>query len=335
MIKVSDTAKFYLLSLIFILANVFLIYKGIYLLGILPLVMIVVMLAFLRLDNFLLVTVFLVPVSIPLYDLVDGLGFSLSLPAEVLLVGGMILFIFKLLKGEYPDTRILKHPVSVVIYLNLAWILITSFTSSMPLVSFKFLLSRLWFVVMFYFIASEVFLKRDYFRKYLWAYIIPLLGVIAFATTRHISIGLFDQQAAHYVMNPFYNDHTSYGAVMAMLIPVVTGFLFTKSLSRTERFMAIVVLPILTGALVLSFSRAAWLSLAVAVGVLIAIRLRVKFTVILIITVIAGVLLYQNFNQIFFRLEQNKTASSADITQHIESISNITNDYSNVERLNR
>ncbi len=335
MIKISDTAKFYLLSLIFILTNAFFIYKGFYLLGLLPLVIIVVMLAFLRLDNFLIITVFMVPVSIPMYELVSGLGVNLSLPAELLLVGGLVLFIFKILKGEYPDKRILKHPVTVVIYFNLVWILVTSFTSSMPLVSFKFFLSRLWFVAVFYFIASEVFLKRDYFRKYVWAYIIPFLGVIAFATTRLFSIGLFDQQAAHWVMNPFYNDHTSYGATLAMLIPVMIGFVFSGSLKSTERVIAAIVLPVLIGAIVLSYSRAAWLSLVVALGVLLAVRLRIKFVTIFIISSIAGLLLFQNFTKVFFRLEQNKTASSADIAQHIESMSNITSDYSNVERFNR
>ena len=335
MIKISDTAKFYLLSLLFIFINAFFIYKGFYLLELLPLVIIVLMLAFLRLDYFLILTIFFVPVSIPLSELVSDLGVNLSLPAELLLIGALLLFIFKILKGEYPDKRIMRHPVSVVIYFNLAWILITSFTSSMPLVSFKFFLSRLWFVVTFYFIASQVFLKRTYFRKYVWAYIIPLLGVIAFATIRHISIGLFDQQAAHYVMNPFYNDHTSYGATLAMLIPVIVGFALSRSLPSTERVFALLVLPILIGAIVLSYSRAAWLSLAVALGVLMAVRLRIKFAAIFVVSTIVGILLFQNFNKIFFRLEQNKTVSSADITQHIESISNITSDYSNVERFNR
>jgi O-antigen ligase len=73
----------------------------------------------------------------------------------------------------------------------------------------------------------------------------------------------------------------------------------------------------------------------VALGVLLAVRLRIKFVTIFIISSIAGLLLFQNFTKIFFRLEQNKTASSADIAQHIESMSNITSDYSNVERFNR
>jgi len=47
-----------------------------------------------------------------------------------------------------------------------------------------------------------------------------LLIIIGYTTYRHVSIGLIDQDAAHYVMNPFFNDHTSYGAILAMLIPV-------------------------------------------------------------------------------------------------------------------
>ena len=42
--------------------------------------------------------------------------------------------------------RILNHPVTYAILFYLFWILVTSVTSSMPLVSFKFLLARIWFI---------------------------------------------------------------------------------------------------------------------------------------------------------------------------------------------
>ena len=40
--------------------------------------------------------------------------------------------------------------------------------------------------------------------------------------------GLFDKDAAHFVMNPFFRDHTSYGAILAMLFFALGGLVLNK-----------------------------------------------------------------------------------------------------------
>ena len=49
--------------------------------------------------------------------------------------------------------------------------------------------------------------------------------------------------------------------------------------------------------------------------------------------VIGGFFIYQD--QILYQLEKNKQDSSQDLAEHVESISNISSDASNLERLNR
>ena len=105
---------------------------------------------------------------------------NLFLPTELLLIGILFIVILKRINGETLNKKLLSHPVTIAIYLNLAWILVTSFTSTMPLVSFKFFLSRLWFVVAFYFLAAEIFRKPQNMTRFLWAYILPLLLVIGY-----------------------------------------------------------------------------------------------------------------------------------------------------------
>jgi len=335
LVKISDTSKFYILSVFFVLANAFLILKGYYYLSFLPLVMAIGMLAFYRLDNFYLLIVFLVPLSIPLYEFVEGLDINFSLPSEILLAAGLLLIIIKVIKGERFDRRILSHPLSVVIYINLAWMFVTVLTSSMPVVSLKYFIARLWFVVIFYLLAAEVFKNHSNIRKYFWAYIIPLIAVIFYSISRHLTIGLFDQNAAHSVMNPFYSDHTSYGAILAMIIPVIIGMIIDGSYSTYARIFAGLLLPLIVMAIVLSYTRAAWVSLLAAALVLTAVRLRIKLHHIFIILVIAGFYVYNNYTEISAVIEKNKTGSSADLQEHVQSITNITNDYSNLERFNR
>jgi O-antigen ligase len=88
-------------------------------------------------------------------------------------------------------------------------------------------------------------------------------------------------------------------------------------------------------ALVLSYSRAAWISLAFAVGVLFIVLFRIKFKWILFVSVILGFIFYLFSFQILDRLEKNRQGPSANFVEHLRSISNISTDNSNLERINR
>ena len=101
-----------------------------------------------------------------------------------------------------------------------------------------------------------------------------------------------------------------------------------------RRLIAQFLLILLT-ALVLSYCRAAWLSLAFALGVLFIVLFRIKFKWIFFVSVILGILFYLFSFQILDRLEKNRQGPSANFVEHLRSISNISTDNSNLERINR
>jgi len=257
------------------------------------------------------------------------------LPTEPLLFGLLIIFLLKVLHDKKFDSKILLHPISLAIYLNLFWILLTGLTSTMPIVSLKFLLSRVWFVAGLYFLTAKLFSGGKNLEKYVWLYAISLGIVVLYSTYRHLGYGLWNKQAAHFVVGPFYNDHTSYGAVLAMYLPFLVMFSFNSFFSRKWKIISLGILGIIFMGLILSYSRAAWLSIIVALGVWGVIKLKIRFKAILItsISVITLFLLFQT--QIVMKLEQNSEQSSANFTTHISSMSNITTDASNLERINR
>lgn len=213
--------------------------------------------------------------------------------------------------------------------------MVTTLTSTMPIVSFKFFLTRIWFIVGFYILTAKLFESGKNIEKYVWLYAIPLLIVIFYATYRHLGYGLWNKQAANFVVNPLYNDHTSYGAAVAMYLPFLFGFSFTKSYSPAVKNIARIVLAILLMGLVLSYARAAWISIIAAFGVWVIMRLKLRFKPIFItfLIVLSVVLVFQT--QILMYLERNDTESSANLTEHVSSISNISSDASNLERINR
>jgi putative inorganic carbon (HCO3(-)) transporter len=138
-IKKGQQILFYTISLIFLAANLFLISKDIYYLSFLPLVLIFLTYQFISLDKILLTIAFFTPVSVALSNFLPNLGFNLFLPTEPLLIIVFFLFIFKLLLNGNFDKRVLLHPISIAIYINLFWLFLTSLTSTLPIVSFKFL----------------------------------------------------------------------------------------------------------------------------------------------------------------------------------------------------
>jgi len=322
----------YFLSAIFIGLNCYFVSREVYWLFFMPLFLGVIYLYFYSLDRILLLITLLTPVAINITQFDFNVG--VSLPSEPMMLGVLLLFIIKIIYANDFDKRIWTHPLTIVIGLQLVWMLITCITSDIPLVSFKHLLARLWFVIPFYILGIQLFRKRSNINLFVWFYAISLIGVIFYTTYNH-SLWGFDEKAGHWVMEPFYNDHTAYGAILALYIPLFCGFTFSNVYSKTIRFFSVLVLVILFTALVLSFCRAAWLSLAFAFGILFIILLRIKFKWILFVSVIFGITFYLFSFQILDRLEKNRQGPSANFVEHIRSISNISTDNSNLERINR
>ena len=322
----------YVLSAIFIGLNCYLVYREIYWLIFFPLFLVIIYLYFYSLDKILLLITALTPVAINITQFEFNVG--VSMPSEPLMLGVLLLFIIKLFYSKQVDNKIWKHPVTIVIGLQLMWMLITSITSDMPMVSIKHLLARLWFVVPFYILGIQLFRKRSNINLFVWFYAVPLIGVIAYTTYNH-SLWGFDEQAGHWVMEPFYNDHTAYGAILSLYIPLFCGFALSRVYSKTTRFFSFIVLSILLAALVLSYCRAAWLSLAFALGVLFIVLFRIKFKWILFVTIVFGTMFYLFSFQILDRLGKNRQGPSANFVEHLRSISNISTDNSNLERINR
>jgi O-antigen ligase len=204
----------------------------------------------------------------------------------------------------------------------------------MVAVSLKHFVARLWFICPFYFLATQMFRNFSNIKKFIWIYTIPLLLVIGYTLYRHITLG-FTQKIAHIAMWPFYNDHTAYAAVIAMFLPVTIAFTFDKQSSSENRTMSGIVSLILIGAIVLSYTRAAWVSLAVGLMVYLIFYFRIRLAVLAVAAITVVLLFFSFRSQILMKLEKNRQESATNFNEHIQSISNITTDASNMERLNR
>jgi O-antigen ligase len=323
------------LVLIYLVVDMVLTGQEIYLLNLLPVVLILIYLTLARLDLVYFIVVFLTPVSVQLIDFFPSSSIDFAIPTEPMLFGVMILFYYRLIHDRSFNARIFNHPVSYAILFNLFWMLVTSITSTMPLISFKFLLARIWFITIYYLLAILVFRKIQTIPALIWCYVISMIGVIVYTIIHHLHFGLFDQQAAHIVMSPFFRDHTSYGAVLAMLLFAFGGVILHRGANLYFRIFLWGAWLILIIALLLSYTRAAWISVLISSVVLGMTLFRIRFRYILIAGIFAVIYLIGQRTEIIRKMQKNRQTSSVSITEHVKSISNITTDESNLERINR
>ncbi|MEO0312590.1 MAG: hypothetical protein RIQ89_2247, partial [Bacteroidota bacterium] len=253
-------------------------------------------------DALLLLVVFSTPLALQLEEI--GMGYSISVPSEPLIAIMMLLFYFNLLlKGDF-DRKILNHPLTIAIIINMVWMLVTCITSTMVLVSLKHFTARLWFITVCYFLGTQLFKELHNIKKFIWCYTSALFIVVIYTIVRHAQNG-FTQKSGHWVMYPFYNDHTAYAAALALMLPPMIYFFTQRKISR-DGILAGVMVIVLTTAIVLSYTRAAWISLIAALLIWIVFKLKIKFTTLAITGSILLFLFLQFQTDIFIKLEKNR-----------------------------
>ena len=292
----------------------------------------VVLLLFLKnMDYALMTMAFFTPFSINVALLGES---ELSLPVEPMMILFSVVFLVRAAIERGYDRRLLKHPVSIAVYAILAWMLVTSATSQLPLVSFKHTAARLWFVVPFFFAAAYIFRDGRRIRQFFWCYAIGLIVVILITTGRTVG-HLHDLSTLHHAMNPFYNDHTAYGCVIALMLPAAFYFIFSRNSRGWMRLWWVALFGVLVLGLYLSFSRAAWISVVVAVVVFFAIKMGLKIKWMIACFFVGVALFFTYQGDLLYKMGKNSTDSSTELSSQVKSMSNISTDASNLERLNR
>lgn len=322
---------FYGLLAAFIALNSYFLTQEFYLLPLLPVAVLILFSALVSIDKLVYFILFFVPLSLTAEFSEYA---ALTLPTEPLLFGVMLVFFFKLIFEGGFDKKITRHPVTIFIICHLIWMCITSLTSSMPLVSIKFTIARLWFVVSFYFVATQIFKEAKNIRFWIWLFTIPLSIVIVYSVIQFFNYNI-DKNALYWVMQPFFKDHTIYGAVIAMMLPVMFVFSFDKSYPPSYRLYSFLFFIIIFIGIVVSYTRAAWLSVSAAYGIYLLYLFKINWKIIVAGFFIVILTLFYYKDDILMKIERNKQSSSKDLGEHLRSVSNIKNDASNLERINR
>jgi putative inorganic carbon (HCO3(-)) transporter len=320
-------------SIIYILVNVYFCFQGEAWTYVIPLALLSLFFAVFYRKTTFLALAFFVGISVNIEEFTTSVG--LFVPTEPLCFGLMLLMLLESLQKSVFPKYTFSHPITLAIILYLTICLIASVSSSHPLVSLKFIVAKLWFVIPFVFFAPQLFEEEKFLKKFIWLLVIGMSLTMTFTLVHHAMYGFGDKES-HWVMFPFFKDHTIYGCLVAFMVPI-TYLLFKWS--KGELLMRFVTFSLLTlniFALIFSYTRAAWVSIFIAIGVLGLIHFRVKFKYLALIGALVVSYLMINWTEITFALAKNKAEhTTANIGERFESAGNVTTDASNLERINR
>ena len=310
-------------------------YHGNVILNVLPFALILVYVAFYHFENLYYFLVFFTPLSINIEEFVSS-NVGLFLPTEPLLFGMLLLIVLNQVKKNQFHIAIIKHPISILIILQIIWIFITAVHSELPLVSFKFLLTKLWFFIPIYFYGIQFFLQSEKrIFQFVWLFTAAMSIVVVYTLFNH-AINDFSEPAGHWVMFPFFKDHTSYGAILALVYPLLFGLYAVNRKNIYTKGILWALIPLFTIGIIMSYTRAAWVTIFGAFVVFLLIKFRVKFKYLAGIGLIGLIYLAVNFVEIGHALERNNAEHATEnLDERLESVANITSDASNLERINR
>lgn len=192
-------------------------------------------------------------------------SFGTDLPTEPIMLGltfiGILLFFLRM--GSI-SLKYLYHPISLFLILHLVWLLFTSLFSQSPVVSIKFFLAKLWYVIPFFFLTFH-FIKDEINVQKISKILAVFLGTaIIIVLTRHALEG-FTFDTSHQVVRPIFRNHVNYSAILVVVLPFIYALYRNTKKGIQKNILIGVILLFMVGTY-FSYTRAAQLSLVIALG---------------------------------------------------------------------
>ena len=273
-----------------------------------------------------------IPYSIE-FSFSQTLGTDLpSEPIMWLLFGiGILSLITRGLKEKF---LYLDNPITILIILHVIAIFFTSLFSQDHILSFKYFIAKLWYIIPFFFlplnfINTEIVIKL--FKVCIWSLAIGIMITIF----RH-SLQNFTFDSINLVMKPFFRNHVSYAAIAVLVLPFVWA-MFRISTNKMGKLVYGFLILLYILAISLSYTRAAMGSIVLAVAAYYIFQWKlIKQAIIasVMVVMIGGLFLYNNNAWLDLAPNFEKTISHDEFGNLISATYKLE-DISSMERIHR
>jgi O-antigen ligase len=336
--KLWQSTNYQWLIFIFAAATMLCIMVGIYyinnLFWLAPAALLIGYLAFIDFKKVFFLLFASIPISIE-YTFPNG--FSTDLPTEPLMLLLMgVTFLYVLLHVKKIDYRVLRHPLTLLLLLHIGWTLVTTVASESFTFSLKFFLAKIWYITVFYFLATKLVKTENDLKNIFKIVFFPLVLAVILVETKHAQLG-FTFDSINFCVGPYFRNHVSYAALTALFLPFCFYALrWFKAWSWQWCGYLLGTLVILAG-VQFSYTRAAYAALIIAFGMYFVIRWRLMKVVLVIAVVFFGALgtfLVKDNNFMGFAPDYKKTIMHQSFDNLLEATYKFQ-DISTMERVYR
>jgi O-antigen ligase len=226
-----------------------------------------------------------------------------------------------------------KHPLLILLFFYLGWLIVTVIFSTDSLLSVKFLLAKSWYIIAFVFIPLLLFDNKKYIQLTGLTFLISLLLAVIIVLYRHAILG-FTFANVNKAVSPFFRNHVNYSAMLVCGMPVLIAAYHLNKRFRTSILIAIMIL--LT-ALFFSYARGAWLALIFGSASYYLIkkrRLVIAFIISIILIVAALFWISRSDRYLSFENDYRTTIFHKNFEEHLIATYKLK-DVSTAERFNR
>ena len=192
-------------------------------------------------------------------------SFGTDLPTEPIMLGLTgIAFIVLISKVGTISLNHLRHPISILIILHLVWLLFTCFFSQSPVISYKYLLAKVWYIIPFYFFSFHII--KDVSNLELIVKILSIFLTIAIGIVliRHAIDG-FTFIGSHHVVRPIFRNHVNYSAIIVTVLPFIWALYKNTDSGMYKKVLLFAIVLYLFGTY-FSYTRAAQLCVFISIG---------------------------------------------------------------------
>jgi hypothetical protein len=143
-------------------------------------------------------------------------GLSTDFPAETLMWACcFFLPVYLYLNRGQVSFRFIFNPIFILLLVHFFWIVVTSATSQVPLLSIKFTLAKTWYLVCFIVLPLILFKRVEDYKQWGLFLFIPLVLSIIIVLIRIVNMVLHFQRST----TPLYPS-----IAITLIMPVVLGY---------------------------------------------------------------------------------------------------------------
>jgi len=287
-----------------------------------------------RTEDLFWLLILALPMSTEL-NITSALGIDFPDELFMMLLTGLVLI--KIIhQPKWFPSNLSKEPLFLLLIGIMGWIFVSACFANNSLLSVKFFLARIWYIVPFVLMPQLMLGSQARIKKFALLLLIPMFFIVIQTLLRHAWYG-FSFVDIKKTVYPFFRNHVNYSSMLVCLLaPAMALRFLTAKENKNRKWISLAILIGLIG-LFFSYSRGAWVALVV--GIIFTFLMEWNWvkkvtTLIIAVILIASSWLFVDYHYMRFAPDHDHTIFHTDFSEHIAATISLK-DVSNAERFYR